>query len=383
MLQLQGILTKTKMDEIKAKVKSFFLSLTRKKIRLKTKLKINFLEQLSNLVNAGIPLSNALKIISFQTQDKKLSLILLHISENLNNGTSLKDSMMYFRETFNDFDISLVEVGEITGKLWEALITIKEKEEKNSELKSKIIWALIYPMVIIFLSLSMITVFMIYVIPKIEKMYKDAKVNLPGLTQWVIAISNFLQNNIFYIIILLVIAVIAFNFTKKIPKIQLFYDTIIFKIPFFGNLIKKKTLTLFSNTLSTLLSNGVIINKSLQVTLWAIENTYFKKEIRIIIEGVSKGQDLSRLMGIENISKWKEHPLFPLELASIVKIGEQTWNLAGLLWNIWKKFNKELDNVIKNMQTAIEPIVIIAVWGIIWTIIMAIMLPFFNMVNVI
>lgn len=383
MLQLQGILTKTKMDKIKAKIKSYFLSLTRKKIKLKTKLKINFLEQLSNLVNAGIPLSNALKIISFQTKDKNLKYIISSISENLNNWTSLKDSMIFFRETFNDFDISLVEVWEITGKLWESLITIKEKEEKSSELKSKIIWALIYPMVIIFLSLSMIAVFMIYVIPKIEKMYKDAKVNLPGLTQSVIATSNFLQNNIFYIIILLVIAVIVFNFTKRIPRLQLYYDTIIFKIPFFGNLIKKKTLTLFSNILSTLLSNGVIINKSLQVTLWAIENTYFKKEIAIIIEGVSKGQDLSRLMGIENISKWKEHPLFPLELASIIKIWEQTGNMADLLWNIWKKFNKELDTVIKNIQTAIEPIVIIWVWVIIGTIIMAIMLPFFNMVNVI
>lgn len=92
---------------------------------------------------------------------------------------------------------------------------------------------------------------------------------------------------------------------------------------------------------------------------------------------------MSRLMWIENISKWKEHPLFPLELASIVKIWEQTWNLAGLLWNIGKKFNKELDTVIKNMQTAIEPMVIIVVWAVIWTIIMAIMLPFFNMVNVI
>lgn len=383
MLQLKSILIKTKMNELKAKIQSFFSSFIRKKIKLKSKLKINFLEQLSNLVNAGIPLTNALKIISFQTQDKNLKHILNSISENLNNGTSLKDSMMFFRETFNDFDISLVEVWEITGKLWEALLTIKEKEEKNAELKGKIIWALIYPMVIIFLSLSMIVVFMIYVIPRIEKMYKDAKVNLPDLTQAVIATSNFFQNNIIHIVIWMILLIILFNFSRKVPSIKLFYDTYVFRIPIFWNLLKKKMLTLFSNTLSTLLSNGVIINKSLQVTLWAIENTYFRKEIEKIIEGVSKWQDLSRLMWIENIRAGKEHPLFPLELASIVKIWEQTGNMAGLLWNIWKKFNKELDTVIKNIQTAIEPLVIIWVWLVIGTIIMAIMLPFFNMVNVI
>lgn len=347
-----------------------------------TKDKINFLEQLADLLNSGIPITNALKIISYQTKEKSLKGIIDKILDNTNKGIGLKESAQGMRNLFNDFDIAIIDMGEITGKLGKSVETIKNKEEKNQELKSKILAAMVYPIIIITLSIGMIGIFMIFVIPKIEKMYHDAKVNLPWITQVVIKTSNFLQNYYLYLILWILIIIFWFHTLKKNPKFRLQYDKYILQFPLFWWLMKKKILTLFSKSLWTLLESGIIINQALEVSIQAVENKYYQKELTKVKEGISKWEELSRLLGIDGLSWGKEHPLFPIELASIVKIGEQTGKLPELLQKIALKFEKEMDGTIKNIQVAIEPIVIVGVGLIIGTIILAIMLPFFNMVNV-
>ncbi len=341
------------------------------------------MEQLSNLLNSGIPITNSLKIISLQTREKKKQQFLKNLIEMLNKGSSLKECFAQYPKTFNTFDISIIEMWEVTGKLWDAIETIKVKEEKEKELKGKILWALIYPIVIVTLSFAMICVFMVYVIPKIQKMYKDAKVNLPELTQAVIKISDFMQNNILWIIISIIICIIALSVFKKHPKTKIYFDVAILHVPLFWGLIRKKILSLFTSSLGTLLKNGIIIHEWLGIASKALENKYYEKELEKIVEWVSRWVELSRLMWIMDIHNGKENPYFPIELSSVVKIWEQTGKMPDLLTKISVKYTKEVDAVVKNMQTAIEPIVIVWVWVIIWTIIMAIMLPFFNMVNVI
>ena len=344
--------------------------------------KINLLDQLSSLLNSWIPIINSFKIISYQTKKKNLKKFLENIIVFLNNWDNLKDAFSKYPKIFGVFDLSIIEMWEVTWKLWDSIDTIKIKEEKTKELKWKIMWALIYPSVIVVLSLMMIGVFMIYVIPKITDMYKDAKVNLPGLTQWVIKTSNFLQENILAICIWIILFLMLFTFLRNYKKTKIYFDLYILKIPLFGSLIQKKILALFSSSLWILLTNWIIINVSLEITGKALENSYYERALKDISEWVSKWIELSALMWVNDIQSWKENFLFPIELASIIKIWEQTWKLPDLLLKISKKYNKEIDDVVKNIWTAIEPIVIIVVWWVIWTLIMAIMLPFFNMVNV-
>ncbi len=370
------------------KIKDFFDKIKsqinhKKNIKISSKEKINLLEQLSNLLQSWIPLINAFKIIMYQTKEKKLKILLKNIVDNINKWDSLSEIFQKNNKSFWVFDVSIVEMWEVTWKLGDSIETIKQKEEKSQELKWKIIWALIYPIVIVSLSIIMIWVFMVYVIPKIEQMYIDSKVNLPSLTQWVIDTSNFIQNNIYYIILwifIFIILIIAFK-TSKTTKI--YWDNFILRIPIFWPLIKKKTLALFVNSLWILLESWVIINKSLEISSKALENDYYEKHLKNINSRVSKWVELSKLMWVHEIQSWKENFLFPIELASIVKIWESTWRLDKLLIKIWQKYNKEIDNIVKNIQTAIEPLVIVIVWWIVWVLIMAIMLPFFNMVNVI
>ena len=368
------------------KLDTFFSKMREKNIystSISLKNKITFLEQLSNLLNSWIPLINGLKIMMYQAKDKKLQGLIKNILDLLNKWSSLKDTFQKYPKIFSTFDISIIEMWEVTWKLWDSIEAIKIKEEKSKELKGKIIWALVYPAVIMTLSIAMIVVFMVYVIPKIQKMYKDAKVNLPELTQAVITMSEFLQKNIFTIIVSIVLFIIWVIIFKRHPKTKVYFDRFILHVPIFWWLIKKKILALFTSSLWTLLESGVIINKSLIISSKALENDYYEQSLWKIISWVNKWVELSSLMWVNEIQSWKENFLFPIELSSVVNIWEQTGKLSHLLTKISLKFNKEIDEIVKNMQTAIEPIVIVFVWWIIGTLIMAIMLPFFNMVNVI
>lgn len=369
--------------EIKNKIIKIIKDLKMWGKKMRTREKIEFLDQLGTLLVSWIPITNSFKIISYQTQNKNLKSIIETILDDINKWLSLKESFSKFPNIFKIFDLSIIEMWELTWKVWDSIEIIKVKEEKTKEIKSKIIWAFVYPMIIVGLSLIMITIFILYVIPKITDMYKDAKVNLPKLTKFVIDLSDFLQANIFYICLSIVWIIFSFYVFKTNKKTKIYFDRYILNMPIFWKLMRKKILAMFTSSLWTLLKNGVIINKSLEISSWVVDNDYYKKEIDKITVWISSWEDFSKMLWIDNIKTSIKNNIFPIELASIVKIWEQTWKLPELLLKISDKYNKEIDIVVKNLSTAIEPIVIVVVWAIIGTLIMAIMLPFFNMVNVI
>lgn len=352
-------------------------------ISISQKQKIQLFDSLYNLINSGIPITNSLSILLFQTKNKDIKYVLETTLKDISKWKKLEDCLKNFPKSFNNFDIYMVRMWEVTGKVAQALETIKEREEKNAELKTKVIWALIYPAIIVSLSIAMIIGFMLFVIPRVQKMYADAKVSLPDLTQNVIDASVFLQENYILLMALLIITIVWIMTFKKHPVTQIYYDYLVLKIPIFWPLMRKKILAIFSHTLGTLLQNGIMINEALDITKKSLDNTYYEKRIEHIWEELSEWIALSESMWIKKLKDSLEDPYFPLELASIVKIWEQTGKLPNLLIKISQKFNKEIDIIVKGLSTAIEPIVIIAVGAIVGTMVMAILLPFFNMVNVV
>lgn len=378
-------------EKISEKLKNFdFKNLNLKDIfenkssvKLNQKQKIMFFDSLFNLINSWIPITNSLSIMLYQTKDKNLKLLIETILKNISKWKKLEDSFKEFPKIFSNFDVYMLKMWEVTGKVASSLETIKNREEANAELKTKIIWALIYPVIVVSLSICMIIWFMLFVIPKVQKMYSDAKVNLPSLTQSMIDISVFLQENFILIILWLFLIIFWIIIFKNNSKTKIYFDEWVLNIPLFWWLIRKKILAIFSNTLGTLLQNGIMINEALEITKNSLENKYYEKRIEEISEELNSWIALSESMWIKKIKDSIEDPYFPLELASIVKIWEQTWKLPSLLIKIWLKFNKEIDVIVKWLSTAIEPIVIIVVWAIVWVMVMAILLPFFNMVNVV
>ncbi len=376
-------------NEFSEKLKNFNLKEILILLKWKSSLKINqkqkiqFFDSLYNLINSWIPITNSLSILLFQTRNQKLRILIETISKDISKWKKIEESFKSFPNIFNNFDVYMIKMWEVTWKVAQALETIKDREEKNSELKTKIIWALIYPAIIISLSIAMIIWFMVFVIPRVQKMYQDAKVNLPELTQSVINTSKFLQDN-YFLLIVWVIIIIFWIITFKNHKLtKIYFDNWVLRVPLFWPLLRKKILAIFSNTLWTLLQNWIMINEALDITKKSLDNKYYEKRLDEIWTLLSEWIALSDSMWIKKLKDSIEDPYFPLELASIVKIWEQTWKLPSLLVKIWVKFNKEIDVIVKWLSTAIEPIVIIVVWIIVWTMVMAILLPFFNMVNVV
>jgi type IV pilus assembly protein PilC len=298
---------------------------------------------------------------------------------------------------FSAFDRAMFEMGDATGKIGHVLTLITEREEKQQDLERKIKQALIYPASILVVAIGMVVTIMTYVVPKIEKIYHDSHVSLPPLTQSVIWISHFLRAEWVYLLFAIFFFWVSFIGMLTNPAFRYRFDRYILTFPLFGWILRKKILIVFTEFLATLLNSGILVNRSLTIIKTGMDNSYYECEIDAILLDIKQGKTLSSALGGEYIERrirwesiWKDEVIFkrrvdcfPIELSMSVKIGEQTGSLARMLEKMAVRYNKDVDVTIKWLSSMIEPIIIVGIGGIVWIIIMAIMLPFFNMVNVI
>lgn len=367
-------------------------------VRLSRKEKIFFLDAFGSLVNAGIPIVRSLQIIYFQSQNPRLQKISLFLKKEIEGGGNIAKTAAAVPNVFSAFDIAMFEMGEATGKIGQALEIVTEREEKSLELSRKVKQALIYPCAIAIIAIAMISVIMTYVIPKIEGIYREANANLPAITTAVIAMSRFLREYGIGLLIVAGLLSIAIPVALKNPAIRMKFDESVLRIPVFGNLMRKKILVSYCEFLSSLLMSGIVINRALAIVKNGLENRYYEAQIDAMLEDVKTGHPLSSSMGgeyterkirgevmrteEENAFK-KKIECFPIELSTAVKVGEQTGTLARMLGKSAKRYGREIDALIKNLSSMLEPVVIVGVGGIVGTIVLAIMLPFFNMANVV
>ncbi len=358
-----------------------------KNIKLSKKQKLLFIENIWSLLGSWIPIIQALDILLLQSQNKNINNLCIYTKNQINNWESLFQIFSKLKKVFNVFDITMLEIWEQTWQVWKSFDLITQKEEKEMDLKNKIKQVLIYPISIIIVTILMLVVIMIYVLPKIELIYRESNINLPYITQKIIDISHFFINYWIFVLIsfFLIIFLLMFIY-KKNSSFSYFFDKNIFKIPIFWHILKTKVLINFTDFLSTLLSSWIIINKAISITQNWINNYYYKKEIYNILEEIKNWNPFSSaiLWNKNNLDKLNIKKLaFPIELVTSIKIWEQTWTLSKMLQKISIKYTKELDNKIKNLSAAIEPVIILVIWWVVWVIIMAILLPFLNMANVI
>lgn len=367
------------------------------KISFSRKEKILFLDNFGSLINAWIPIVRALQIIYFQSENKRIQIMSAHFKQAIESGKNIIQVCESLPNIFSPFDRAMFEMWEATGKMGQVLTLITDREEKQQDLERKIKQALIYPASILFVAVAMVVTIMTYVVPKIEKIYHDSHVNLPPLTQFIIGLSHFLLSYWIYLGIGIFIFVIAFFMSLKSPKFRYQFDRHILSLPIFGQILRKKILIVFTEFLATLLNSGILINRSLSIVRTGMDSRYYEVEIDAILSDIKLGKTLSSALGGEYIERkirwepiWKDESsfkrrvdCFPIELSMSVKIGEQTGSLARMLEKMAVRYNKEVDATIKGISSMIEPIIIVGIGWIVGVIIMAIMLPFFNMVNVI
>lgn len=305
-----------------------------KNIRFSRKEKILFLDNFGSLLGAGIPIVRALQIIYFQSQDKHIQEMSMYFKTSIEAGQGIVQVATSLPKVFSSFDCAMFEMGDATGKIGQVVMLIVEREEKQMDLESKIKQALIYPFSIVLVAIAMIVTIMVYVVPKIEKIYRESHVNLPPLTQAIINMSHGIRDYGFFILAFFLFSAGLWVMALKNPKIRYEYDKRLFLIPIFGSLFRKKILIIWTEFLATLLSSGILINRSLSIVRTGMENTYYEKEIDQILSEIKIGKSLSAALGGEYIEKkirgeslgneesfFKQRiDCFPIELSMAVKI---------------------------------------------------------------
>ncbi len=337
-------------------------------------------DQLATLIGSGVTLVDSLNIVAAQTREKKLKELYAEMNHSISSGTSLAEAMRLFPRAFPEMQAALVEAAEKSGKLKEVFESMAADLESQQDFTRKVTGAMMYPAILVCLALTLVAGMMIFVIPRIAAMYEDAQVELPGLTQLMIGLSHFVQAQWPFLLggitgfLLLVWALV--HYTRQGT---LAWESLVFGLPMFGRIAREKCLASLSANMGLLLSSGVLIAQAFEITEKTVGNLHYRTALEKIRHGLVLGAPVSELMGLKNIkdARFRQNPLFPLQVAQLVNIGETTGTLAKMFFKIHANYKKSIDYTLKNISNLIEPLMILVVASLVGTILLAVMLPFF------
>ena len=341
--------------------------------RITVKDKVIFTRQLATLIGAGLPLSQSLHTAMEQTNNKQLQAVVQEIVSDVEGGKSLSISFAKHPAVFDGVFISLVSAGELSGTLDESLQRIATQQEKDAATMSKIKGALTYPIIVLVVIGAVLAFMLFTVVPQVEKLYKDLHKKLPFLTQIMVSAADFLLH--FWWIALIVIGLVVYFIIQflKTESGQHFKDVFKLKAPIFGKMIQKLYMARFTRTGQTLLGTGVSMLDMLRVSSTAVNNSVISKSIDRAADKVKGGKALSAALEPEAIIL----PFVP----QMIKIGEQSGRIDEMLGKVAQVYEDELDEQIRTISTAIEPILMVVLAVVAGGMVGAILLPIYGLVN--
>lgn len=341
--------------------------------KIKVREKATFFRLFSVMNDSGISTLKSLKSLSAQTKNIKLRKIIDSLAEQVEEGGKLSDAMAMHPDMFNQSQVGMVASGETSGQLTDILKQIALELEKNASINAKIKGALIYPVMLLLFISGIVFFMMIDVIPKMTGMITQAGGELPDATKLVISISNFTQANVIPIIVAFFALIFSVPLAKKFEKGKYFFDLILLKLPIFGSLVKKSILAKFSRSLGNLISSGISIVKALNINANAVGNEVYKKRILLAAEDLKSGISLGVNL--------KDSDLFPDMVVNMISIGEKTAQLDSITKKIAKFYDEEVDEAVKGLSKAFEPLILILVGVVVGGIVAAIMMPIINLTD--
>ena len=343
--------------------------------RIKTKVLTQFTRQLATLVNAGLPLMRGLEVLKRQMKDPQMKEALEGISENIASGGTFSEALTAYPKIFDNLYVNMVKAGEAGGVLEVVLGRLAEFAEKSEAIKNKVKGAMIYPVVVLFAAIG-ITGFLLYaVIPKFQQVFADMLGGqaLPGITQFVIDASEFVQHNGLVVLAIFVALWVIKKVVGKTPAGAKFYDYCALKAPVTGTLVQRTAVSRVTRTLGTLLSSGVPILQSLVIVRDTTGNRIVSKALQDVHDAVKEGEGMT----IPLSNCW----VFPPMVVSMVEVGEETGALADMLGRVANTYDDEVDNAVAGMTAAIEPALIIVLAVVVGTIVIAMFLPMIKIIS--
>lgn len=334
---------------------------------------VNFTRQLATMIVAGLPLPEALAILRAQTTNKLFSTMLQDVQRQIVGGGTLGDALSKYPVYFSHTYVALVRAGESSGTLDQVLARLADILESQREFKSKVQGAMIYPVIILVGMTGVVFIMMTVVVPKLTDLYKDFNIDLPASTKLLMSISGFFVSYWWLMILVGIGGSALFARWRKTNAGELIVDTLLLKVPLFGELQKKVMLVEFTRTLGMLITSGIHILAGLQILRESLGNVVFRNAIGDIGKKVEKGFPLG--------DTFSQYPVFPPIVSQMMKVGEETGKLDDTLLKLSKYFQSESENLVKGLTTAIEPIIMVVLGVGVGFIVISVITPIYNLTS--
>ncbi len=363
------LLKRQRIIPIKIKGKAKQITLFEQKI--KTKEIVIFTRQFSTMINAGLPLVQCLDILASQQPNPTFKKILAQIKQDVEGGSTFADALGKHPKVFDNLYVNLVAAGEIGGVLDTVLNRLAVYMEKNEALKNKVKGAMTYPIIVLCVAFSVVAILMLFVIPTFQDMFKQFGSSLPGPTQLIVDLSLFFRNNWYLMIATIFLLIVAFKWSRKQEKGRYYTDKVALRLPIFGPLIKKVAVAKFTRTLGTMISSGVPIMDGLEITARTSGNVIVEKAIRTVRTAISEGKSMSEPL--------EQTGIFPGMVVQMIAVGEATGAMDQMLSKIADFYDEEVDTAVEALTSALEPMLMVFLGGIIGFVVVAMYLPIFQM----
>lgn len=329
--------------------------------------------QLSTMVTAGLPLTQALEVLVGQLKPGLFKRTMDNIIRDVDGGLSFSKSLEKYPNVFPRLYISLIKAGEASGNLDLILTKLASSLESQAEFKAKVKGALIYPVIILVAMAGVMAIMMVFVIPQMKQVYSSLNVELPLSTKILVGMSNLFTSQWYVIIILTAACIFGYRYFAKTLRGRYILADVYNKVPVFGKLSTEVQLTQFIETLALLISSGVPILDALDISKETLSNIRFQEATANIAQSVEKGASLAAAI--------ERQPIFPIIVSQMAAIGEKTGKLDEVLGKIGVSFEEETNNTVKNLSTALEPIIMIVLGVCVGFLIFALLLPIYGVLG--
>lgn len=342
------------------------------KNRITTKEKIVFSRQMSTLINAGLPLVQSLRSVNDQTTNKALKSVINAVIADIEGGVSFSDALRKHPNVFSNVYVNLIASGEVSGTLDKSLERIALQQEKDAEIMGKVKGAMAYPAVVIFVMIGVVGFMIVKVLPQVEVIYNDLPgAKLPFVTRALLAISHFITDYWYIVIAVLVVLGIGLSKYARTGPGKDVIDRIKMTVWPVGPLFMKVYMARFARTGSTLVASGVPLIQMLEIVGQSINNVHLERSINNAIEKVKGGKSLAESIDGD--------PNFLVLVPNMLRIGEESGSLEEMLEKTADYYEKEVDNQIKTISTIIEPLLMIVLGVVAFTIVAAVLLPIYSL----
>jgi len=335
---------------------------------------IIFCRQFSTMIDAGLPIVQCLDILQAQEENKTFQKVLKRIKMDVEGGLTLAEALKKHSH-FDSLFVNMVAAGEAGGILDKILQRLSTYLEKNAKLKRQIKGAMMYPLITIAIAIIVVIVILVFVIPVFESMFADFGKELPTPTKIVVTASQIVKSKILFIIAGMVLLGVAYRQFYKTEKGRLVMDNLFLKLPVIGVVIRKSSVARFTQTMGTMLSSGVSILDALDIVARTAGNKVIENAIYFTRSGISEGRTVADPLA--------ETGVFPSMVCSMIAVGESTGALDAMMEKIAAFYEEEVDAAVEAMTSAIEPLMMVFLGGMIGGLVVAMYLPVFKMAGAI